>query len=47
LLQTYHPKDEMVIPIRRNSEADEVAKEGKCDSEDSDIMSHHTDGEAW
>jgi hypothetical protein len=22
-------------------------KEGKCDSEDSDIMSHPVDGEAW
>jgi hypothetical protein len=38
----------MVVPIRRNNKADEVAQEkGKCDSEYPDIMSHPVDSEAW
>jgi hypothetical protein len=47
LLHACHSKSQTVVPIQRNSEADEVVQEGKHDSEDTDIMSHPTDSEAW
>jgi hypothetical protein len=37
----------MVVPIRRNSEADEVAQGREHDSKDPDIISHPVDSEAW
>jgi hypothetical protein len=46
LLHACHSEAQTVILIRRNSEIDDVAQ-GKCDTKDSDIISHATDNEAW
>jgi hypothetical protein len=46
LLHTYHAKIERLFMCEEMTQQMRWHKEGICDSEDADIMSHHADAEA-